>query len=51
LYYISIAGTLSNIGGSASFLVTLAAYAVMLANGWGSLPPLDVSRVFTSVRF
>ncbi|KAJ7886118.1 hypothetical protein B0H14DRAFT_3856642 [Mycena olivaceomarginata] len=49
LYYISIAGTLSNIGGSASFLVTLAAYAVMLANGWGSLPPLDVSRVFTSV--
>ncbi|KAJ7683495.1 hypothetical protein B0H14DRAFT_3177101 [Mycena olivaceomarginata] len=47
LYYISIAGTLLNIGGSASFLVTLAAYAVMLANGWGSLPPLDVSRVFT----
>ncbi|KAJ7848264.1 hypothetical protein B0H14DRAFT_2583113 [Mycena olivaceomarginata] len=47
LYYISIAGTLSNIGGSALFLVTLAAYAGLLANGWGSLPPLDVSRVFT----
>ncbi|KAJ7224728.1 P-loop containing nucleoside triphosphate hydrolase protein [Mycena haematopus] len=47
LYYISIAGTLSNIGGSASFLATLAAYTVMLANGWGDLAPLDVSRLFT----
>ncbi|KAJ7364754.1 P-loop containing nucleoside triphosphate hydrolase protein [Mycena albidolilacea] len=42
-----IAATLSNIGGSASFLVTLAAYAIMLAKGWGNLPPLDVSRIFT----
>ncbi|KAJ7110721.1 P-loop containing nucleoside triphosphate hydrolase protein [Mycena crocata] len=47
LYLIAVAGTLSNIGGTASFFVTLAAYAGMLANGWGDLPPLDVSRVFT----
>ncbi|KAJ6476005.1 P-loop containing nucleoside triphosphate hydrolase protein [Mycena vitilis] len=47
LYLIGCAGTLSNIGGSASFVVTLAAYAVMLAKGWGELPPLDVSRIFT----
>ncbi|KAJ7676688.1 P-loop containing nucleoside triphosphate hydrolase protein [Mycena polygramma] len=47
LYLISFASTLSNIGGSASFVVTLAAYAVMLARGWGDLPPLDVSRIFT----
>ncbi|KAJ6476003.1 P-loop containing nucleoside triphosphate hydrolase protein [Mycena vitilis] len=47
LYFISLASTLSNIGGSASFVVTLAAYVVMLAKGWGDLPPLDVSRIFT----
>ncbi|KAJ7734086.1 P-loop containing nucleoside triphosphate hydrolase protein [Mycena metata] len=47
MYLISLAGTMSIIGSSASFLVTLAAYAVMFANGWGDLPPLDVSRVFT----
>ncbi|KAJ7465565.1 P-loop containing nucleoside triphosphate hydrolase protein [Mycena latifolia] len=47
LYYISIAGTISIAGGSASFFVTLAAYAVMLANGWGNLPPLDASQLFT----
>ncbi|KAJ7454282.1 P-loop containing nucleoside triphosphate hydrolase protein [Mycena galericulata] len=47
MYLICIAGTLSNIGSSASFLVTLAAYATMLAYGWGDLPPLDVSRIFT----
>ncbi|KAJ7463143.1 hypothetical protein B0H11DRAFT_2310423 [Mycena galericulata] len=47
MYLICIAGTLSNIGSSASFLVTLAAYATMLAYGWGYLPPLDVSRIFT----
>ncbi|KAJ7788604.1 P-loop containing nucleoside triphosphate hydrolase protein [Mycena olivaceomarginata] len=35
LYYITFASTLSNIGPSASFL------------GWGDLPPLDVSRLFT----
>ncbi|KAJ7751884.1 P-loop containing nucleoside triphosphate hydrolase protein [Mycena maculata] len=46
-YLISLAGTLSNIGPSAAFLVTLAAYVAMLANGWGDLPPLDVSRIFT----
>jgi hypothetical protein len=45
-----LAATLSNIGGSASFLVTLAAYAIMLAKGWGNLPPLDVSRIFTLVQ-
>ncbi|KAJ7216700.1 P-loop containing nucleoside triphosphate hydrolase protein [Mycena rebaudengoi] len=49
LYFISFASTLSNIGSSASFLVTLAAYTVMLKNGWGNLAPLDVSRIFTSV--
>ncbi|KAJ7139196.1 P-loop containing nucleoside triphosphate hydrolase protein [Mycena epipterygia] len=47
LYFISIAATLSNIGSNASFLVTLAAYVVMLAKGWGDLPPLDVSVIFT----
>ncbi|KAJ6470696.1 ABC transporter type 1, transmembrane domain-containing protein [Mycena vulgaris] len=47
MYLISIAGTLSNIGSSAAFLVTLAAYVVMLAHGWGDLAPLDVSRIFT----
>ncbi|KAJ6524323.1 P-loop containing nucleoside triphosphate hydrolase protein [Mycena capillaripes] len=47
LYLISLAATLSNIGGSASFVVTLAAYAGMLARGWGDLPPLDVSQIFT----
>ncbi|KAF7338983.1 hypothetical protein MVEN_01974500 [Mycena venus] len=47
MYYISVAATLSNTGGRASFLVTLAAYAVMLAKGWGDLAPLDVTRVFT----
>ncbi|KAF7364178.1 hypothetical protein MSAN_01077100 [Mycena sanguinolenta] len=47
LYYINSASTLSNIGPSASFLVTLAAYTVMRANGWGNLEPLDVSRIFT----
>ena len=49
LYYIAGAATLSNIGSSASFLATLAAYSVMLAYGWGNLPPLDVSQTFTSV--
>ncbi|KAJ7164480.1 hypothetical protein C8R46DRAFT_313109 [Mycena filopes] len=44
---IGIAGTLSNIGGAASFVVTLAAYAFMLARGLGNLPPLDVSQIFT----
>ncbi|KAJ7827386.1 P-loop containing nucleoside triphosphate hydrolase protein [Mycena leptocephala] len=47
LYLVALAATLSNIGGSASFLVTLAAYAVMLGRGWGGLEPLDVSRIFT----
>ncbi|KAJ7669754.1 hypothetical protein B0H17DRAFT_1141992 [Mycena rosella] len=47
LHLIALAGTLSNIGSSASFLVTLAAYVVMLANGWGDLAPLDVSHIFT----
>ncbi|KAJ7653017.1 P-loop containing nucleoside triphosphate hydrolase protein [Mycena rosella] len=47
LNLVSVAGTLSNIGSSASFVVTLAAYVVMLANGWGDLAPLDVSRIFT----
>ncbi|KAF8171015.1 P-loop containing nucleoside triphosphate hydrolase protein [Mycena galopus ATCC 62051] len=47
LYYISFASTLSNIGPSASFLVTLGAYTVMLARGWGNLAPLDISRIFT----
>ncbi|KAJ7359935.1 P-loop containing nucleoside triphosphate hydrolase protein [Mycena albidolilacea] len=47
LYYITFASTLSNIGPSASFLVTLAAYTIMRAKGWGDLPPLDVSRLFT----
>ncbi|KAJ7203983.1 P-loop containing nucleoside triphosphate hydrolase protein [Mycena rebaudengoi] len=47
LYLITATGTLSNMGSSASFLVTLAAYFFMLSNGWGNLPPLDVSRVFT----
>ncbi|KAF8205875.1 hypothetical protein K438DRAFT_1963648 [Mycena galopus ATCC 62051] len=46
MYYIGIAATFSNIGGSASFLVTLAAYTIMLAHGWGDLAPLDVSRIF-----
>ncbi|KAJ7869699.1 P-loop containing nucleoside triphosphate hydrolase protein [Mycena olivaceomarginata] len=47
LYLMAIAGTLSNIGGTASFLATLAAYAVMLSQGWGDLPPLDISQIFT----
>ncbi|KAJ7899195.1 P-loop containing nucleoside triphosphate hydrolase protein [Mycena olivaceomarginata] len=47
IYYMAVAATLSGVGGSASFLVTLAAYAVMLAKGWGNLPPLDVSQIFT----
>ncbi|KAF8149760.1 hypothetical protein K438DRAFT_1988782 [Mycena galopus ATCC 62051] len=47
IYYMAVAATLSSVGGSASFLVTLAAYAVMLAKGWGNLPPLDVSQIFT----
>ncbi|KAJ7827389.1 P-loop containing nucleoside triphosphate hydrolase protein [Mycena leptocephala] len=47
LYLIAAAGTLSNIGGSASFFVTLAAYAFMLGRGWGGLEPLNVSRIFT----
>ncbi|KAJ7031461.1 P-loop containing nucleoside triphosphate hydrolase protein [Mycena alexandri] len=44
---IGVAGTLSNIGGAASFVVTLAAYAFMLSRGLGDLPPLDVSQIFT----
>ncbi|KAF7334709.1 hypothetical protein MVEN_02301600 [Mycena venus] len=47
LYYRSVAGTLSNIGGAAAFLVTLVAYTVVRANGWAGLPPLDASRIFT----
>ncbi|KAJ7764164.1 P-loop containing nucleoside triphosphate hydrolase protein [Mycena maculata] len=47
MYLIAVAGTLSNIGSSAGFLVTLAAYVGMQARGWGDLPPLDVSRIFT----
>ncbi|KAF8191030.1 ABC transporter type 1, transmembrane domain-containing protein [Mycena galopus ATCC 62051] len=47
LYYVAMAVTLSNIATSGSFLVTLAAYSVMLSNGWGNLAPLDVSRIFT----
>ncbi|KAF8184562.1 hypothetical protein K438DRAFT_2020317 [Mycena galopus ATCC 62051] len=47
LYLESMADTLSNIGGSGAFFVTLAAYVVMFTNGWGNLPPLDVSQVFT----
>ncbi|KAF7344045.1 hypothetical protein MVEN_01694000 [Mycena venus] len=47
LYYICTAGTISIAGGSASFFVTLAAYTVMLTNGWGNLPPLDASQLFT----
>ncbi|KAJ7837907.1 P-loop containing nucleoside triphosphate hydrolase protein [Mycena leptocephala] len=35
MYLIALAATLSNIGSSASFC------------GWGDLPPLDVSRIFT----
>ncbi|KAJ6526464.1 P-loop containing nucleoside triphosphate hydrolase protein [Mycena capillaripes] len=46
LYYICLAGTLSMFGSSTSFLITLAAYAIMLANGWGNLPPLNVSQLF-----
>ncbi|KAJ7717538.1 P-loop containing nucleoside triphosphate hydrolase protein [Mycena maculata] len=38
MYLIAVAGTLSNIGSSA-------------ARGWGDLPPLDVSRIFTCVCF
>jgi hypothetical protein len=48
-YSIAAAGTLSNVGGGASFLITLAAYAFMLSKGWGDLGPLDVSRIFTLV--
>ncbi|KAJ7833676.1 P-loop containing nucleoside triphosphate hydrolase protein [Mycena leptocephala] len=47
VYLIALAATLSNIGSSASFCVTLAAYAFILGRGWGDLPPLDVSRIFT----
>jgi hypothetical protein len=50
MYYIAVAGTLSGICGRASFFVTLATYSVILAKGWGDLPPLDVMRVFTSVQ-
>ncbi|KAJ7759637.1 P-loop containing nucleoside triphosphate hydrolase protein [Mycena metata] len=44
---IAAAGTLSNIASAASFVITLAAYAFMLSRGWGNLPPLDVSQIFT----
>ncbi|KAF7360909.1 hypothetical protein MSAN_01120800 [Mycena sanguinolenta] len=47
MHYIAVAATLSNIGGSASFLATLAAYTIMLNYGWGNLAPLDVSQIFT----
>ncbi|KAJ7138597.1 P-loop containing nucleoside triphosphate hydrolase protein [Mycena filopes] len=47
MYIISLAGTLSVVGSSASFFVTLAAYAISYARGWGELERLDVSRVFT----
>ncbi|KAJ7653006.1 P-loop containing nucleoside triphosphate hydrolase protein [Mycena rosella] len=47
LTLISVAATLSDIGPSAAFLVTLAAYVVMRAHNWGALAPLDVSRIFT----
>ncbi|KAJ7664769.1 P-loop containing nucleoside triphosphate hydrolase protein [Mycena rosella] len=47
LTLLALVSTLSNVGSSASFFVTLAAYVVMLANGWGDLAPLDVSRIFT----
>ncbi|KAJ7720516.1 hypothetical protein B0H16DRAFT_1896820 [Mycena metata] len=47
LSLIGFAATLSNIGGAASFVVTLAAYAFMLSRGLGNLPPLDVSQIFT----
>ncbi|KAJ7163527.1 P-loop containing nucleoside triphosphate hydrolase protein [Mycena crocata] len=46
MYGIAVAGSLSLIGGTASFLLTLVAYTVMLAQGWGDLPPLDASRLF-----
>ncbi|KAJ7364775.1 P-loop containing nucleoside triphosphate hydrolase protein, partial [Mycena albidolilacea] len=47
MYLMAIASTFSNIGGTASFLATLVAYAVMLARDWGNLPPLDISQIFT----
>ncbi|KAJ7448600.1 P-loop containing nucleoside triphosphate hydrolase protein [Mycena galericulata] len=43
----SVSRTIASIGGTASFFVTLAAYAFMLARGWGDLAPLDVSQIFT----
>ncbi|KAJ7138602.1 hypothetical protein C8R46DRAFT_1361683 [Mycena filopes] len=36
-YIISLAGTLSVVGSSTSFFVTLAAYAVSYAHGWGGI--------------
>ncbi|KAJ7710388.1 P-loop containing nucleoside triphosphate hydrolase protein [Mycena rosella] len=43
----SLSRTIASTGGTASFFVTLAAYAFMLARGWGDLAPLDVSQIFT----
>ncbi|KAJ7924025.1 P-loop containing nucleoside triphosphate hydrolase protein [Mycena leptocephala] len=43
----SLSRTIAGIGGTGSFFVTLAAYAFMLARGWGDLAPLDVSQIFT----
>ncbi|KAF7339150.1 hypothetical protein MVEN_01992000 [Mycena venus] len=43
----SVSRTVASIGGTASFFATLAAYAFMLARGWGDLAPLDVSQIFT----
>lgn len=47
LLLVCTAGTISNMGANGSFLVTLTAYVAMRAKGWGALPPLDASRIFT----
>ncbi|KAJ7747834.1 P-loop containing nucleoside triphosphate hydrolase protein [Mycena metata] len=49
LQLVGAAATVSNIGGAASFLVTLVAYVFMLSRGWGDLPPLNASQIFTYV--
>ncbi|KAJ7644824.1 P-loop containing nucleoside triphosphate hydrolase protein [Roridomyces roridus] len=47
MYLISGAATMSNIGSTGSFFVTLLAYYAVRLYGWADLPPLDVSRIFT----
>ncbi|KAJ7624899.1 P-loop containing nucleoside triphosphate hydrolase protein [Roridomyces roridus] len=45
--FIAAAATLGNMGSYGAFMVTLAAYYALPVIGWGDLPPLTVTSVFT----